>query len=302
MDSIINEGFPDISELIFGLLPPEDFLKCLSVCKAWKKIIEENANLWHIIGTKIMNKYKASIHREELEHLSIFEQNLQSHEDIEKVQYLTRILIWYNNGNKLTINISRPSPLTYCVMKSPERLEFLLTLSEDKNPSHSSGSILNHAARCGKLDSIKAITQYLENKNPRTGHQMELEFGFGKTPLELSIYHNHPNCVEYFIDFISDREVMSAMKKAAQYGRLQPLRIVTSNLDQRDLLNDNSLHGPLCLALENYHEDCFRFLIDQFDNVEGFVRMLLFPGFRMTDSLKAVIEYAYTRKLTRPNL
>ena len=199
------------------------------------------------------------------------------------------------------LKISRPSPLTYCVMKSSEKLAYLLELSAEHNPSHSSihtPSLMNQAARYGNLDSAQAIVQYVESRNPHVMWIVE----FAK-PLELAIEHNHPSCVDYFIEFVRDREVMSAAKLAAKRGRVQALQIITSSLADRNLLNDNSIHGPLCLALENYQLETFEFLIDNFENVYGFVKTLLSANrwHFNPNALKALIEYAYTRTITRPD-
>ena len=200
-------------------------------------------------------------------------------------------------------------------MKSSEKLEYLLNLvlTELKNPSHSSIDaqiLMKHAARYGNLDSAKAIVQYVEYRNPYVMWVVD----FAK-PLELAIEHNHPSCVEYFIEFVRDQEVMSAAKMASKLGRLQALEIIISSLEERNLLNDNSLHGPLCLALENYHQETFKYLIDRFENVHGFVKMFLSAnnwqfniqfnivssGHFNPNALKALIEYAYTRTITRPD-
>ena len=186
-------------------------------------------------------------------------------------------------------------------MKSSEKLEYLLNLvlTELKNTFHSSIDaqfLMKQAARYGNLDSAKAIVQYVEHRNPFVMWVVE----FAK-PLELAIEHNHLSCVGYFIGFVRDREVMSASKVAARLGRLQALEIIITNLDSRGLLNDNSLHGPLCMALEFYQLETFRFLIDRFENVFGFVKSF-FSGewYFSPNAMKALIEYAYSRTITRP--
>ena len=188
-------------------------------------------------------------------------------------------------------------------MKSSEKLEYLLNLvlTELKNTFHSSIDaqfLMKQAARYGNLDSAKAIVQYVEHRNPFVMWVVE----FAK-PLELAIEHNHPTCVEYFINFVRDQEVMSAAKMASKLGHLQALEIIISSLEERNLLNDNSLHGPMCLALENYHQETFKYLIDRFENVYGFVKMFLSANIWHfnPNSLKALIEYAYTRTITRPD-
>ena len=129
------------------------------------------------------------------------------------------------------------------------------------------------------------------------------------------VEQNHPSCVDYFINFVRDQEVMSAAKMASKLGHLQALEIIISSLEERNLLNDNSLHGPLCLALENYQQETFKYLIDRFENVHGFVKMFLSAnnwqfniqfnivssGHFNPNALKALIEYAYTRTITRPD-
>ena len=57
MENVISDRFPHIIENTFGLLPPEDFIKCLSVCKKWKKLIEDNVKIWQIIGWKVVQEY-----------------------------------------------------------------------------------------------------------------------------------------------------------------------------------------------------------------------------------------------------
>ena len=91
MENVISDRFPHIIENIFGLLPPEDFIKCLSVCKAWKKLIEENVKIWQIIGWKIVQKYDNRDPRDP-EQWQIFKALLHSHELVIEV---TKILIWY---------------------------------------------------------------------------------------------------------------------------------------------------------------------------------------------------------------
>ena len=181
-------------------------------------------------------------------------------------------------------------------MKSAEKLQYLLVLSEDENGRSSIHLylpiLMNQAARYGNLDSATAINHHMMYGPP---------CGYAK-PLELAIEHNHLSCVGYFIGFVRDREVMSASKLAARLGRLQALEIIITNLDSRGLLNDNSLHGPLCMALEFYQLETFKFLIDRFENVYGFVKSF-FSGewYFSPDAMKALIEYAYSRTLTRPD-
>ena len=91
METVISDSFPHISEQIFGLLPPEDFIKCLSVCKTWKKLIEENVKVWRTIGWKVVQKYGNDTDRDP-EQWQIF-QALQRHEEL--VIDVTKILIWY---------------------------------------------------------------------------------------------------------------------------------------------------------------------------------------------------------------
>ena len=200
-------------------------------------------------------------------------------------------------------------------MKSSEKLEYLLNLvlTELKNTFHSSIDaqfLMTQAARYGNLDSAKAIVQYVEHRNPYVMWVVD----FAK-PLELAIEQNHPSCVDYFINFVRDQEVMSAAKMASKLGHLQALEIIISSLEERNLLNDNSLHGPLCLALENYQQETFKYLIDRFENVHGFVKMFLSAnnwqfniqfnivssGHFNPNALKALIEYAHTRTITRPD-
>ena len=92
MEKVFSDRFPHLSEHIFGLLDPEDFLKCLSVCKTWKKLIEENVKVWQIIGRKVVQNYGND--DRDPEQWQIFHETLQCHE-LGKVIEVTKILIWY---------------------------------------------------------------------------------------------------------------------------------------------------------------------------------------------------------------
>ena len=92
MEKVFSDRFPHLSEHIFGLLDPEDFLKCLSVCKTWKKLIEEIVKNWQIIGWKVVQEYGND--GRDPEQWQVFKKTLQSHELVNVIE-VTKILIWY---------------------------------------------------------------------------------------------------------------------------------------------------------------------------------------------------------------
>ena len=179
-------------------------------------------------------------------------------------------------------------------MKSSRKLYDLLELAEDEW-SHSTldlPPLMNHAARYGNVAAVNAINSYM---------MYEDDLRLYAKPLKLAVKHNHPSCVDELVSWVLDREVMSAAMLAAGLGRLQALEIIITDLDGRGLLNDDSLRGPLRLALKYYQQETFKLLIDRFENVDGFVKMFLSSGHFDQNALKALIEYAYTRTITRPD-
>ena len=184
MDSIINEAYPHISELIFGFLPPNDFLKCLRVCKTWKASIEENMKLWQIIGWKVIHTgyYDTKERKKEdfcnLKHeqqWEIFKKALNS-KDKEVVRKTTKMLIWfdewyYRNRKRKYLSFKHP-PLKWCTYFSldyPERLDFFLSISGNeiwfrRNPCF----VLEEAERRNQLESVKVISKY-KNKLDNQG-------------------------------------------------------------------------------------------------------------------------------------
>ena len=287
MDLIINESFPHLSEQIFGLLSPGDFLKCLSVCKSWKALIEDNVKLWHTIGQKVIHKYD---HYAYEEHWEIFEKVYQCQRDKKVVQKITKILVWYD----VTFVVEDgfyATPLLHCSAKSPENLDFILSISENKNPSIGGDiSILHEAAKLGQLESVKVITKYLENKNPDVD-------GHGITPFDYALHGeedlNSTSCLEYLIPFASATEILHGIEDAARLGYLETLKIIISHMEERgSRLTDGVLFVPLLACLRQDHLECFKLLIPKFSNVKALVFMCI--SIEVDGSLlKKIVNYAY---------
>ena len=320
MEELINDNVPHIREQIFGYLDPIDVLKCPLVCKHWKKTFDESHKLWKNAANDIIQKYQSD---RDPEHWQIIQTALKS-DEIDIVKKVTRILIWYVKAHKglLEVVVPRrtyplgphpfprnpaapatvtiPTPLTVSVIKSPKLLEFLLAFSENKNPPHGTkGTILHIAAKVGNLESLKIITQHLQNKNP--GHIVEHVQGV--TPFQYALRHRQPSILRYYIDnhFVSDVEVMQHFRNIGV--DIDILRLLGDYLDERDILSYEDLVFPLIGALQVRDETCVAYLINKLTEPElaTFVMDLVSSiQFGSIHQLKDIIEYAYTRRL-RPH-
>ena len=272
MEKLVTGNFPHICEKILGPLQPEDFLKCLCVSKSWKAWIEGNLKIWQIIGCKVIHKYEIledyssgdEIMEEEYEdqrweHWEAFETVLLYHTDPKVVSKMTKILIWFDAINQIE---PIDTPLRFLLMKSPEKLDYVLSISDNKNPRNGWVSLLHDAAAYGNLESVKVIAKNLGDKNPRMN---------GSTPFGHAVRNNHVSCIEYLIAFVCDEDLFNHIQVASM-GYLQITKIIASNLEERNLLNDSVLYAPVIMCIFADQLECFQYLITKYEDVQGLVK------------------------------
>ena len=295
MDSIINEGCPHISELIFGLLPPEDFLKCLSVSKSWKKMIEENVKLWQTIGWKVINLHSKYYYERYKGDWEIFKKALRS-KDKEVVQKMTRILVWFHERNYAGFCTNRPSPLQSCTRDAvgfPDRLDFILSISGDKIAfEYGYSTMLWEAIRCDELESVKVIAKYKDKLyNKGIG---DFDNGF-----MIAATENNMACLQYLFPHASEKTIKETLKNSAIDGFLEIVKFLALELERRNLLNDTTLEDPLIGCISAGQLECFDFLIAKCQDVQKIVKYCVQKPARIEGKkgwLLQVLNYAYNRK------
>ena len=138
---------------------------------------------------------------------------------------------------------------------------YLEKLKDDKNPPRISTDEFNgrtplhHAAQFGKLEVVKAITQVLDDKNPRDVH--------GLTPFHMAALNGHLPVVECLFQFVEDVDIKTddywdnetALLAASKRGHLDIVQFLTAKgADSRDAIFTHVVGAEN----EPIHEEVFR--------------------------------------------